>query len=167
MALLIVIQHIHLEIATHSMRQAETENRERIEKVLLRLEEKEELSSAPTLLVPGPEGPPGIPGPQGEPGLPGLRGDPGIPGPKGQAGEPGLQGPKGEPGEPGLQGLYGPKGETGEIGSQGLQGLKGEAGPAGPPGLPGLPSNLSAITNKVDSMEQKLVVLSQKFPLSK
>lgn len=75
-----------------------------------------------------------IPGPQGIPGLLGLQGPQGPQGPIGLQGYPG---PKGDTGVQGVQGLtgatgpVGPQGIQGEQGPQGEQGIQGEQGPPG------------------------------------
>ncbi|XP_051991707.1 acetylcholinesterase collagenic tail peptide-like [Xyrauchen texanus] len=105
-----------------------------VERVIVRVEDEEQVTKH---CVVGPPGPPGPVGPQGHGGIPGLqgpkgdKGDIGRPGSKGRSGRPGLSG---KPGAPGLPGSEGPKGEKGD---PGLMGIPGMREPAGPKGLPG------------------------------
>ncbi|XP_069836807.1 mannose-binding protein C-like [Dendropsophus ebraccatus] len=100
----------------------------------------------------GKDGRDGLPGPKGDPGSPGQTGSQGIKGDRGYSGKAGPQGQKGEKGD---------KGINGSPGSLGLKGEKGEPGISGQKGDKGDSSAISALQQKLSSIEEQLQSLQK------
>ena len=93
--------------------------RERLDKLLSRLDKPFASCAGSAICVPGPPGPPGRPGRRGQKGRSGKTGSRGIMGPPGPRGKQGMMGPSGE---------KGPRGEKGDAGPPGMPGPKGDPG---------------------------------------